>query len=107
MVRPSTLDSNKMNKVNIDQNLISELEALSKIELSEEERQSTLHDFEKILDYMNILNSCDTSSDMKKCSVVEAEEAYKLRLDEVNKDKVTSQYIDMFTNKDISVPEVI
>lgn len=96
-----------MNKVNIDQNLISELEALSKIELSEEERQSTLRDFEKILDYMNILSSCDTSSDMKNGSVLDSEEASRLRSDEVNKDKVTSQYIDMFTNKDISVPEVI
>ncbi|MCQ2533866.1 MAG: Asp-tRNA(Asn)/Glu-tRNA(Gln) amidotransferase subunit GatC [Clostridia bacterium] len=96
-----------MNKVNIDQNLISELEALSKIELSEEERQSTLRDFEKILDYMNILSSCDTSSDMKNGSVLNSEEASNLRSDEVNKDKVTSQYIDMFTNKDISVPEVI
>lgn len=46
----------------VDTDLIKQLEALSKIELSEEERKASAKDFEVILSYMDTLSRLDTEN---------------------------------------------
>lgn len=94
-----------MSKVNIDDNLINELMSLSKITLTSEERENTRLDFDRIIEYMNILGECDTSTFEETLN--DSLNVEELRPDEENLNRITPEYTRSFTNKEISVPEVL
>lgn len=92
------------NKSDITE-IITELEVLSKIHLTAEERDRIAADFELILEYMSILNECDTDG-------VEVNHRGDpitggLREDKADESFLSSEYHRDYSGRTICVPEVI
>lgn len=89
-----------MSRIDIDEKLTEELQTLSNLQLNSEEKDRVKRDFAQILEYIDILSECDTST--VKDTFVSDPITGGLRDDKVFEDKMINP-----SGTEISVPEVL